>query len=128
MSWTKHERDDARTSARAPTMAFRPAGIAFNAEFVRLAHAHRSTRATLYFDEEKRRVGIQFHSKSSDPDAYAVTVDGGGAGAAGGRFLAAGRIYDRYVWLKAVLERPVPKRRFPVQCAKDDDIWFVEVS
>jgi hypothetical protein len=127
MGWLKHERDDAQAATRAPTMAFRPAGIAFNAEFVRLAHAFKSTRATLYFDGEKQRVGLRFHSKSNDPDAYTLTADGGGAGAAGGRLLNAGRIYERYSWRKAVLERPLPKRRFPVQRDHDDDLWFVEV-
>jgi hypothetical protein len=42
--------------------------------------------------------------------------------------LAAGRIYERYAWLKAVLERPLPKRRFPVQRDNDEDLWFVEVT
>jgi hypothetical protein len=130
MGWIKHERDDARAGGRVPvpTMGFRLSGIAFNAEFIRLAHAHRSTRATLYFDEQRRRVGLRFHSRSNDPDAYAVNADGGGAGAAGGRLLAARRIYERYPWLKAVLERPLPKRRFPVQRANDDDLWFVEIT
>jgi hypothetical protein len=109
-------------------MAFRPAGIAFNAEFVRLAHAQRSTRATLYFDEGKKRIGVRFHSKSSDPDAYAVAVDGGGAGAAGGRWLQSTRIYERYPWLGSVLDRPVPKRRFHVHRDANEEIWFVDLT
>lgn len=108
-------------------MAFRPTGIAFNAEFIRLARAQNSSRATLYFDEEKHRIGLRFHSRSNDPNSYAVTVDGGGAGAAGGRLLSAGRIYEKYTWLKAVLDRPLPKRRLPVQRDQDDDLWFVEI-
>jgi hypothetical protein len=108
-------------------MAFRSGGIAFNAEFVRVAHAQRSSRATLFFDEQNRRVGVQFHSRLSDRDAYAVVTDGGGAGAAGGRLVQTGLIYESYPWLKAVLVKPTSKRRIPVLRDDQNDVWYVEV-
>lgn len=108
-------------------MAFRPGGIAFNAEFVRVAHAQRSSRVTLYFDEQNRRVGVQFHSRTSDRDAYAVVTDGGGAGAAGGRLVQTSLIYEAYPWLKSILQKPVSKRRLPVQRDDQNDVWYVEL-
>ena len=107
-----------------PTFSFRPGGIAFNGELIRAAHAGDSTRATLFFDDQRKRVGVRFHSKST-PNAYALRADGGHA--ATGRWLQVGRIYHLYAWLAEVLTRPPAARRFAAQHDSDNRIWYVEV-
>jgi hypothetical protein len=122
--WTEHKRDDSRMAVGEPTMSFRRGGIAFNGQLIRAAHATDSTRATLFFDEQKKRVGVRFHSRSS-PNAYVVRSDGGHA--ATGRWLQVGRIYDLHPWLAEVLDRPSVARRFTAQHDSDSHLWYVEV-
>jgi hypothetical protein len=127
MSWEKHRRDDAQTDASTPAMSFRKTGIAFNAELVRLAHANQLKRATLYFDSEAKRVGVEFHGRTKDRDAYAVTLDGGGSGKAGGRWIQVSRIYQTYPWLGAILKQSTARRRFHVRLDDSKNLWFADV-
>jgi hypothetical protein len=128
MSWEKHERDDAWTDASTPAMSFRKTGIAFNSELVRLARANQLKRATLYLDGEAKRVGVEFHGRTKDRDAYAVNADGGGSGKAGGRWIQVSRIYQTYPWLGAVLKQPTARRRFHARFDDTRKLWFVEVG
>ena len=122
--WTELKRDDSRMATGEPTMSFRRAGIAFNGQLIRAAHASDSTRATLFFDEQKKRVGVRFHSKST-PNAYALRADGGRAST--GRWLQVARIYDLHSWLAEVLTRPASGRRFTAEHDADNRVWYVEV-
>ena len=115
-------------STGKPLITVRSQAFAFNVAFVKQADLEKNAnrRVSLYFDDEERRIGFDFHGRDDDPDSYAVSKDGG-QGRKGGRGRAVqptAEIRSRD-WIRSVASGR--ERRFEPQRDNVKGLWVIQL-
>ena len=126
-SWVKLRREGGGTPEPTPLIAFRRGGVAFNAEFVRVAKIEDKTRVSVSVNPASLQIGFKFHDDSSDADSYALTTDGGSRdrGHGIGRWAQAGTLV-RLPWVAAIARIENARlRRFKPTWSSVQSMWIV---
>ena len=111
-----------------PLITVRSQAFAFNVAFVKQADLEKpaNRRVSLYFDDEDRRIGFEFHGRDDDPDSYAVTGDGGQRGKdKRGRAVQPTAEITSREWVRAVASGK--ERRFEPQRDSVRGLWVIQL-
>lgn len=126
--WAKHRRKGGKAAEPTPLITIRRQAIAFNAHFVSSAQVSEKLRATVFVDEDSRRLGFKFHDEASEEDSFALTADGGGK-RGGGRSIQVSSLMRECGWLRALSQHEDSRvRRFEPQWVSADSMWVISVS
>jgi hypothetical protein len=112
---------------RLPTICFRTNGMAFNDALIRAAKAEEATRVTIYFDKEKRRIGVVFHCNAEDKNSYALSTDGWNTSESLPRIAQTKSIYKTYPIMRKALRLPPRDRKISASLDEKTGIWFVKI-
>ena len=127
--WIKYRRKGGKSLDPVARITIRTNQIAFNAHFVAIAHLEEKPYVSVYVNPDLFRLGFQFHAKSTNEDAIALTNDGGPGGKGSkGRCIRAVGLMREYPWLEAVGKIKDPRlRRFEPQRSGIDRMWVISL-
>ena len=111
-----------------PLITVRSQAFAFNVAFVKQADLEKpaNRRVSLYFDDEDRRIGFEFHGRDDDPDSYAVSGDGGQGGKdKRSRAVQPTAEIRNREWVRAVASGE--ERRFEPQRDNVKGLWVIQL-
>jgi len=107
-------------------VSLRRSAIAFNAHFIRANNLSDFTRASVYVDAERRRLGFTFHSDTSDRDSFAMTPDGGKK-AGVSRVIQIQSVMSKNRWLRAASELKDGRARQYSPSKHPDGKWVISI-
>jgi len=117
-----------------PLVTVRAAAFAFNGAFGALVGIDKWKWATLYYDNDDRRIGFKFHNDKNEPDKYTIGADGGKRGQAHqgrGRAIQANSVIRRHDWIRAVAGRKgtasAVSRRFEPEWDSIKGLWVIQL-
>ncbi|MFO0015750.1 MAG: hypothetical protein ACK52U_04240 [Synechococcaceae cyanobacterium] len=125
-TWVKHRRDDGQSTDGKSLVSLRRSAIAFNAQFIRFNNLSDFTRASVYIDAERRRLGFAFHSDTSDRDSFAMTPDGGKK-AGVSRAIQIQSVMSKNRWLRAASELKDGRARQYSPSKHPDGKWVISI-
>jgi hypothetical protein len=128
MAWKKHIRKGGAAPDQRSLITIRRQSIAFNAHFSAIAQLDKHTRVTIHADSEEFKIGLDFHSDSSDHASYALCNDGGGSSGRG-RSAEMRSLFKENKWIAAIgLAKEGAARRFEPQWSSADSFWIVKLA
>ncbi len=114
-----------------PMVTVRAGAFAFNVSFVARAEIDKCKWATLFCDNDDRRIGFRFHNDKNEPDKLTIIGDGGSGRRWRGRAVQANAVIKGHDWIRAVASRKGTAdgapRRFEPEWDNIHSLWVIRL-
>ncbi len=124
-NWTKFIRTDGQTPDARSLVTLRPTEFAFNSHFIRINKLQEYPRITIYCDASQYRVGLKFHSDTTDQNSFALTSGGKGSDS---RRVGVRALMKQHLWLSVAAKLPSQSvRRYKPNWLPADGLWVLNI-